>query len=481
MKKHIIVFSTLALFALLISSCEKILEPTIKTSITEESAMKSFTEVNTVLLGAYNTLLSTEYYGRGFIVVPDLLADNTKITTANSNRYIGEQDNRDGSHIAIWSMAYSIIAKANEVIARLPQLEEATEAQKKSASGQAYFLRALAYHDLARSYARENAVLINNFDLCVPIVLEPFSGVVDESAFPIRATVQQVYAQINSDLDEAIASFDGGTTSFPFLATAPAAYALKARVNLYERDYAGAITNADLAITAATAAGATLTGVTNYSDAFYKDAETIFGLQVTTTENKIYDSPQSIHVRTNPDGSIGMTGVGYGDITLRTDTWNNFEAGDIRKDMVMTETKSGQTVYWSLKWIGAGGAFGIDNTQVIRMSEMYLIKAEAYAELGGAANEALAQTALNMIRTNRGLPAITPAGQALIDAVAFENKYEFLYEGHRFFDLKRRGQDIPKGLPSEGTTLLYDDYRLVARMPTYEMAANPNLIQNPGY
>jgi hypothetical protein len=69
----------------------------------------------------------------------------------------------------------------------------------------------------------------------------------------------------------------------------------------------------------------------------------------------------------------------------------------------------------------------------------------------------------------------------LIDAVARENRMEFLFEGHRFFDLKRRGLDIPKGLPGEGTTLPYNDYRVVARIPLYEISANPNIDQNPGY
>jgi uncharacterized protein (UPF0254 family) len=479
MKKVLFTFSIVALLAIGFSSCEDILTPKMKTSISEESALKSFTEVNTVLMGAYNTLLSTEYYGRGFLVVPDLLSDGTKITTANSNRYIGEQNNLDGSHVAIWSLSYTVIAKANEVISRLPLLTEATAAQKASAKGQAFFLRALAYHDLARCYAREKDVLINGFDLCVPLILKPFSGKVDNETFPVRNTVTEVYAQINKDLDSSIFAFNKNMTGFPFQATTAASWALKARVNLYERNYSGAIASADSAMKYANKSLAT---APNYATVFSKDQETIFGLKVTTTENKVYDSPQSIHVRTKPDGTIGMTnGVGYGDITARTDTWNQFETGDVRKVLIMVESKSGQTVYWSLKYIGYGGAFGIDNSILLRTSEMYLIKAEAYALRNSAGDEALAQTAVNAIRTNRGLLAITPTGTALTDAIAKENRLEFLFEGHRLFDLKRRGADIAKGLVSEGTTLPYSDYRVVARIPISEMNANPKMVQNPGY
>jgi starch-binding outer membrane protein, SusD/RagB family len=478
MKKLLFIFSTVALIAISLSSCEDLLTPKMKTSISEESALKSFTEVNTVLMGAYNSLLGTEYYGRGFIVVPDLLSDATKITTANSNRYTLEQSNTDGSHVAIYSMAYDVISKANEVISRLPYLTEATAAQKASAKGQAYFLRALAYHDLARSYSREPAVLLGGFDLCVPLVLKPFSGKVDAEAFPVRNTVAEVYTQINKDLDTSIVAFKKGMLGFPYQGTTAAAWALKARVNLYEANYTGAINSADSAMKYA---NKPLVAAANYPTVFKTDQESIFSLKVTTTENKVYDSPQSIHLRTNTDGTFGANGVGYGDITARTDTWNQFEAGDVRKNMILSVVKSSQTVYWSLKWPGAGGAFGLDNTILLRTSEMYLIKAEAYAMRNSAGDEALAQTAMNAIRTNRGLTSITPTGAALIDAIAKENRLEFLYEGHRFFDLKRRGLDITKGLVSEGTTLPYTDYKVVARIPISEMNANPNMRQNPGY
>ena len=478
MKKILYIYSLIALVAIGLSSCEKILTPKMKTAISEESALKSYTEVNTVLMGAYNTLLGTEYYGRGFLVVPDLLSDNTKITTSNSNRYVGEQNNQDGFHVAIWTQAYDVIARANSVISRLPFLTEATAAQKASAKGQAYFLRALAYHDLARSYSRENSVLINSFDKCVPLVLKPFSGAVDKETFPVRNTVLEVYAQINQDLDSSIIAFKRTMTGFPFQGTTASAWALKARVNLYERNYPGAIACADSALKYA---NKPLVTAANYQTIFSKDQESIFALKVTSTENKSSDSPQSIHVRILADGSIGVGGSGYGDITARTDTWNQFETGDVRKAFISIQVKAGQTVYWSLKYNGYGGAYGLDNSIILRVSEMYLIKAEAYAMRNLAGDEALAQTAMNAIRTNRGLSAITPTGTALIDAIAKENRLEFLYEGHRFFDLKRRGVDITKGLASEGSTLPYNDYKVVARIPISEMNANPNLVQNPGY
>ena len=479
MKKSIFLFIIIAIIVASLSSCEDFLDPEMKTAIPEEDALKSFTEVNNVLMGAYNGLLSTEYYGRGFIVVPDLLADNTKITTANSNRYVGEQTNQDGAHIAIWALAYDVIAKANVVISKIPGLTEATASQKASAKGQAFFLRALAYHDLARSYAREKDVLVNNFDLCVPLVLKPFSGRVDNETFPVRNTVTEVYAQINRDLDSSAVAFKKEMTGFPNQATTAAAWALKARVNLYERNYSVAIACADSALKYA---NKPLVTAANYSTIFSRDMESIFSLRVTTTETKGFDSPQSLHVRTRPDGTIGMSnGSGYGDITARTDTWNQFETGDVRKALIQTETKSGQIVFWSLKYIGYGGSFGCDNSIILRTSEMYLIKAEAYAMRNQAGDETLAQGAMNAIRTNRGLTAITPTGLALMNAIAKENRLEFLYEGHRFFDMKRRGIDITKGLPSEGTTLPYSDYRVVARIPISEMSANPNIIQNPGY
>ena len=81
----------------------------------------------------------------------------------------------------------------------------------------------------------------------------------------------------------------------------------------------------------------------------------------------------------------------------------------------------------------------------------------------------------------RGLAAVddTLVGSDLYEAILAQRRIELAFEGHRWFDLKRLGRDIPK--PVTGGLLAYTDFRLLANIPTREVDGNPNLEQNPGY
>ena len=112
---------------------------------------------------------------------------------------------------------------------------------------------------------------------------------------------------------------------------------------------------------------------------------------------------------------------------------------------------------------------------MIRISEMYLNRAEALA-LSGKEEDALVD--VNRIRTRAGLdPKTGLTGKALIDEIAAQRRIEFAFEGHRFFDLKRRGLDIVK-LP---INLAYTDFRILAPIPLREIQVNSALKQNVGY
>ncbi|HYE55335.1 MAG TPA: RagB/SusD family nutrient uptake outer membrane protein, partial [Chitinophagaceae bacterium] len=159
---------------------------------------------------------------------------------------------------------------------------------------------------------------------------------------------------------------------------------------------------------------------------------------------------------------------------------NDFYPGDLRRSVLIKETKKGtQTVYYTLKWPGAKGAFGLDDIMIIRISEVYLNRAEARAMQSG--KEALALQDLNRIHERAGLaPLVGLTGQALIDAIQRERRLELAFEGHRLYDLLRWGRDVIK-TPAVAS-LDWDDYRLIAPIPQGEIDVNPNLNpQNPGY
>jgi hypothetical protein len=141
----------------------------------------------------------------------------------------------------------------------------------------------------------------------------------------------------------------------------------------------------------------------------------------------------------------------------------------------------------------AGTAYGtagenVADAKVFRTAEMYLIRAEARAESGSFTGASSAESDINDLRAAR-INSYTPVTFAskteAIDAIMLERFKELAFEGHRFWDLKRRelpvlriGSDAPT---STGATLAAGNFRFVIPIPEIEMQANNLMVQNPGY
>jgi hypothetical protein len=164
-------------------------------------------------------------------------------------------------------------------------------------------------------------------------------------------------------------------------------------------------------------------------------------------------------------------------VRATTELLNAFEPGDVRRAAFESTVDNGVTVFYSLKFPAHKGNF-FNNIPVIRLSEVYLIRAEARAQQN---KTTLAQDDITLIRTNRGLAAVpaTTTGTALMSLIFNERRVELHLEGHRFFDFKRRGLNIPK--PAGVPTLPYSDFRVLAQVPQAQVLLNPLIKQNPGY
>ena len=166
----------------------------------------------------------------------------------------------------------------------------------------------------------------------------------------------------------------------------------------------------------------------------------------------------------------------YGDCGVSADLTDLFEAGDVRATCY-TPDPDGRGMF-TLKYFGKGlGSIDANNVIILRLSEMYLIRAEA--GINGATGEFNAATDLRTIADNRGATAqpATPSG------VFEECQKEFGWEGHLWFDLARTGRpmtrkDIAGNVPTE---LAVGDYRWARPIPNREFTVNKNLEQNKGY
>ena len=443
MKKTLYIIGILGI----LTGCEVMnVEP--EASIPASQAFKDKAGIERGILGSYSSLQYLSYYGRTYLIYADLAADNLAHPTDATSSDYAEVDNNamlaeNSSVSGIWAACYDGINVANNVIVKVPEMADMTGTEKNRALGELYFLRALGHFNLV------------NYFGAIPIKIEPTVGVSNLDAG--RDPVSEVYAQIKADLVLA-SQYMQASASTKTRASKFAALALLARVSLYSGDYAMAREKADSVIKYG---GYTLPG--NYADVFASDesAETIFEIDFTELDrNRIaeYNFPKTLNGRreVEPDASLISA----------------YETGDERK--AVSIAYDGALAY-AYKYNDLSK--GSDNIIVLRLAEMYLIRAEAEANLPGG-NFSSVRSDINTIRSRADLgPVEANTAVELLLAVEKERRLEFAFEGHRWFDLVRtnRAIDVLPNVTKSTQTLF--------PIPSDEILTNnsPEMIQNPGY
>lgn len=482
MMNRLLTIALAAVLALSMGACDTIALDEVEPaqSISAEEALSSLTGIEALLVNMYDRLQGTGRYAQVYMLYPDALADNVQLVQGNSsNRYPGVVANARGTHMTAYGGPYSTINEANNIIASIGDLEiEAPDPQaiRDRIRGEALFLRALSYFDLVRTHAYEPGREVGGFSQGVILRTEPTRGV-EDADFRARASNQQVYDQVVADLNEA-AGLLAGNSRDKFHANEAAAWGLLSRVHLYLENWSDAETAATNALNTTNAALVQDTGNGELLSAWLSSThpESILELQMTSGQDG---------ASTNSNGALQALTIGDPERRVFTyevipsvDLLNTHEDGDARFDLYANDNPSAPSEgqLYMQKYTGTLGAFA-DRLPIIRVAEIYLNRAEARAEQG---NTSGAQSDLNAVRNARTLDDVTATGDALIEAILTERRLELAFEGHRFFDLKRRARDIPK--PQTAFEVLeYDDFRVLAPFPNSEVQSNPQLDQNPGY
>ena len=475
----------LVVFALC-SSCERWLETAPKDMLSKEVMLSTVKGSESLLMGAYGSMQATNLYGRNMICKPEIMADNCAIARGGY-AFTDHYYNLLGSGCNIWANAYEIIAITNDIIKATGGLSvpAAEEKYRDRIKGEAHFLRALFYFDLLRSFAREPGQLVNNFDKGVPLVTEPFSGM-GPDAFPERATIAKVWAQVELDLNTAFSLLDNNNAqNCPARANSFAAKALLARAYLYQSKWNDAVTAADWVIANKPV---DLYDGSNFTAIYKSGVESLFQLNFTTAEAKGSSSLHAWYANLSttdnsrvPDSEGYINGdnaMGEGELIISDNLYTLFTPEDKRNQLIVKAIYNGTKIRWNIKYNSWQGAYGQDNIPLIRIAELYLIRAEACLKLP-TPDYTKARDDLDAIRLARGLAASTESNAELAAAVQTERRLELCFEGHRFFDLKRQGKDITKEAPA--VMLPYSNFKVVAGIPVNEMSANKNLVNNPGY
>lgn len=484
----------LVVMLFMVSACEDFLTKNPHDQAATDQAIQTLSDAEVALNGVYSGFKSASYYGRNFVAYADVQADIVQSVIGYSNQ-LGEiykwsylSDN--GGITNAWDLMYTVVVRASNVIDALPNIE-ATPAELNQIEGEARLARAIAHFDLVKAFAKAYTQSNPASDLGIPIV-EHF-----EIAEPERNSIQEVYDFILAEAATAAALMgDNGVDDVASVFLTPvAAEAFMARVNLYMGEWDDAIDHATNVIDnpnyalAADSAG--------YADMFLNDVgpEVIFRVGLTKAD---YNGRYIGYNYYN--SSQGAPNSDYIPAQWILDA---FGATDIRSDIVFRFEVNKFGFDWDLVWKYPGNPLFYDDPEVttnsnmykmFRLSEMYLIRAEANAELN---NDGIALQDYNDLRRNR-IDSYTDenlVGTALKEAIWDERQRELCFEGHRLWDLKRKGLGftrVPVVHPIYGTvtnpgpsqselSVTPSDTRWQWPIPDEELKANDNITPNPGY
>jgi tetratricopeptide (TPR) repeat protein len=497
-KTTIICFSALTLS----SGCKKFLEQEVPGAFPEMDFYKTDVDATQAVYGVYD-MMQAHYNNNwaSMYMIKTLLSDESNAGGSDAGDQPGYQTldnfNFDATNDKVrdaWRMSYFTIYRANKVINRV----DASTPLRQRLIAEAKVLRAYNYFELVSLWGD------------VPLVLNDVPPAQYTSTG--RATKASVYAQIEKDLNEAIAVLpmkSAYSTADKFRVSKGTAQALLGKALLYQQKYAEAATQLEAVITSNQYSLAPSIGAA-FSRNFEFGQESVF--EISYTNQRAYDwgnfpwggAPESnIHIqlmgpradyytKAPSDSLMG----GWGFILPKQKLWDAYmNAGDVnrRRQTIMSATEliaaggnwSNPAAYdyegyFQRKYGSFASQTGGPITELnygtnwrhIRYADVLLMAAEAYNKSG---NDPKARGYVNDVRARSGLAPIATSGTALFNDIVKERQLELAFEGVRFTDLVRWGMAT-----AELGTLGYTAKHSLLPIPDYDIRT-AGLTQNPGY
>lgn len=479
------------------AACDDAIDYTPENEITGEAYWKNQDDVKAYLSGTYNRFRSnvnTTLYGEDR---SDYWASSItgRISTAWSQ-------NLNESNAPEWTGFYNTLYHCNLLLQQIPTINFVNAAEKDRIQAQAHFIRAYIYFLLAKTWGD------------VPLVLEPVEGT--DPLLPSRAPVQEVFDQINEDINQAIALFPeaGFVTGQGQLgknqASKPAAYALLADVKMWTAKVLGG-GDADLEAAIEAINQVEISGVSllpEFSNVFAstnrKNAEIIFSLYMNFTEppNPTTSNGSQMYARlTNPTAVQGIQSFdnaseiayaisgpnadpGYQPSTEVKNLLSVYPNDKRKKASYIDGLQNGVVTYaFGNKFRGTqfqGDRYFDDDIVIYRWADMLLLRAEAKAALNST-SDAIAD--LNLVRVRAGIGSYAgPTDKSTVEKeIVDERGRELFHENKRWWDLVRAHHggviDVYAVVPNltGKTTPLY--WPVAARV----RALNKNIGQTSGY
>ncbi len=490
MKNLLYIFLLLGLL-LTFQSCNDFLDLKPVSSSTSGNAFETADDIEAALIGAYNTL-HEEYYIWDNILLNDVRSDNAyagppddvdiyeydMLTVSSSNNRL----------VWNWGALYNGIARCNTVLNKIDGVSGLTEERAKEIKGEAHFLRALYYFDLAKMFGG------------LPLITSTESSEPDKIQVP-RSTLTETYDFIVKDLEFASQNlpvdYGSDNTINKARATKGAADALLAKVwaQRPDRDYSKVLTYCDAVINSS--AGYAL--LSDFNELFdgnnYNNEESIFEIQfIAGTDQGNWGPQLFLPPSISGDGwrKYATPSHNLVDAYFAESDWVRLDA------TILWEWVDWVDEYWNAEdpdeWVTFAYKFkhaddwsSGDHIYLIRLADILLLKAEALANLNQGD---FGRSLVNTVRARVGLDPV-PAGNSeeMLDIILNERRLELAYEAQRWDDLVRYGKAVSTMNALKEMNLITGEYveynanqnTLILPIPIDELDRNPNLKQNPGY
>ncbi len=491
MKKYIL--SLLVIASIAFTSCQKeFLDTYPTTSVAAADALAS-TQNAIAALNGIHRVMYTQYDAQGQSgegacnLFRDYLGEDIVFPLANGSTghltWVQWQNHRNVSASDmrfVYRFYYRLISNANILINGIDAVPGAAT-DKRMIKGQALVYRAWAHFQLVQLWGERYKAGGNNTQLGVPLLLtNTLEGLP-------RSTGEEVYTQVNKDLDEAITLLAGYTrtgTAAKSNFDVNVARGIKARVALVQENFEVAATNAIAART-----GYTLMTNADYLRGFndISNSEWIWGSRQISDHNTFFFS-YFAYISCNFNSTVLRTQPR----AINANLYNALPATDIRKSVfdltgatVPVPPGGARVPFQNKKFLASSDALSIGDVPYMRAAEMLLIEAEARARQG---QTAAAQTALFTLMRNRNPSYVqsTSTGQTLLNEIYLNRRAELWGEGHRFTDLKRLNLPMSRvGIPNHVLALIQvqtipaGDIQWQFLFPQDEINQNKLIVQNP--
>lgn len=478
---------------IIMSSCKKEWLDTFPTTSVAAADAIASTQNAWAALNGIHRVMYTQYdaqgqSGEGAVnIFRDLMGEDIVYARANGStglinwlRWQTPRNDADGFLRFTYRFYYRLISNANVIIANI-DAAEGPENEKRWIKGQALAYRGWCHFQLVQLWGERYRAGESNTQLGVPLMVE------NTLEGQPRATVEEIYTQVNADLTEAATLLVGynRTGSAPKSnLNVNVVRGIQARVALTQGKWDDAATHAIAA----------RQGISLMSNAQYLE-----GFNDATNPEWIWGSTQISDHNTFFWSYFAYMSANFNSTVLRTqprainaNLWNSIPDTDIRKKCwdrtganVPIPPGGARVPYQNMKYLAASSSLSIGDIVYMRAAEMYLIEAEARARQG---QFSAAQDALFTLVKNRDAAYVksTSTGQALIDEILWNRRVDFWGEGFRFTDLKRLNLPMDRrGIPNHLIALIQidnvppGDVKWQFLFPRDEINQNPAVVQNP--